>query len=263
MSNAGHGGLLRLDEVECIFWGDVFRRKGRFLGVDDLEQLDGDDITDPAEIELLGRWWAEAAATDTAVVPPGERTLGGGFPVQSALAALSGSRFLAGVTERVLIHVLNQVRAYFTDSEKRAEIQARFAAVVSDDTRVVVGHSLGSVIAYEGLCAHPEWKIRHFVTLGSPLGIRNIVLDRLVPAPARDRSSNTVRGRWPEGVTKWTNIADRRDFVALIKRLHAVFAPEVVDIVIDNGARWHDVTRYLTAVETGEAIAAGLGGYDA
>jgi pimeloyl-ACP methyl ester carboxylesterase len=33
---------------------------------------------------------------------------------------------------------------------------------VRADTAVLIGHSLGSVVAYEALCAHPEWSVRAF-----------------------------------------------------------------------------------------------------
>ena len=52
---------------------------------------------------------------------------------------------------------------------------------MDDGTEVIVAHSLGSVVAYEALCAHPEWPVRNLVTLGSPLGIRNLIFDQLVP----------------------------------------------------------------------------------
>ena len=157
------------------------------------------------------------------MVPPDARTLGG-FGPQAALAALANSRFLADTSERLLIHWLRQVRTYFTDAEIRRQIQARFAEAITSDTRVVVAHSLGSVVAYEALAAHPNWNVPTLVTLGSPLGIRNIILDRLHPAPEQTAAGG-VRGRWPGSVTRWTNIADRRDFVALVKKLHEVFDP--------------------------------------
>ena len=141
-----------------------------------------------AEQELLQAWWRAAAETDPGVVPPGARTLGPVRGVQAALAALAGSRFLAGATERLLILWLKQVRAYFTDPGLREEIQQRFCAAVSPDTEVVVAHSLGSVVAYEALCAHPGWGVRgpgHArVAAGNPER-------HLGPAAARRR------GRWP------------------------------------------------------------------
>lgn len=255
---AGSAGLLTEDDIGCAFYGDVFRRPGRVLGDDDLSWLDAADVDQDAEIELMWAWWREAADTDPAVVPPGARTLGASSGVQAALAALSCSRFLAGTTERLLIAWLNQVRAYFTQPGMREQVQQRFCDAVGPDTEVVVAHSLGSVVAYEGLCANPGWNVQGFVTLGSPLAIRNIVLDRLMPAPSRDAGS--LRGAWPGGLASWSNIADRADFVALVKRLRPVFGDTVVDVEISNGARMHQVARYLTAKETGAAIAAALDG---
>src|SRR5207249_10502663 len=62
---------------------------------------------------------------------------------------------------------------------------------ISPATRVVIGHSLGSIVAYEALCKHPEWQIDTFVTLGSPLGIQRLVFDALVPRPEGGH------GAWP------------------------------------------------------------------
>ena len=253
---AGGAGVLEPEHVGCVFYGDVFRRPGRTLGSDDVVWLEPEEVSEGAEAELLTEWWREAAEVDPGVVPPGARTLGPVTGVQAALAALSGSRFLAGTTERLLIFWLQQVRAYFARPELREQIQQRFAAAIGPDTEVVVAHSLGSVVAYEGLCAHPDWTVRGLVTLGSPLAIRNVILDRLAPAP--QRLAGTWRASWPPQLTSWTNIADRADFVALVKRLRPVFGDAVVDVEIDNGARMHEVARYLTAADTGSAIVRAL-----
>jgi hypothetical protein len=244
--------LLEPDDVACVFYGDLFRPPGRMLGVDSLDGLGPEDIDGRGELDLLEAWWVEASRSDGSVVPPGTRSLGVVAGVQAALAALSCSRFLAGASERLLLLWLRQVRTYFAEPGVRTAIGARFAAAVGVDTQVVVSHSLGSVVAYEALCAHPEWSVRGLVTLGSPLGIRNVILDRLEPSP--HRTGGSWRGSWPGQVRSWTNIADQADFVALVKRLRPVFGDDLVDLEIDNGTRMHDVSRYLTAAETGAAI---------
>ena len=146
-------------------------------------------------------WWRGAAESDPRVVHPDARTLARTpGSVQAALRALSGSAFFAGLAERVMLFDLQQVRRYMTDPHVRQAAQDRVAAAVGEDTRVVVGHSLGSVVAYEALCAHPEWPVRALVTLGSPLGIRNLIFDRLVPAPAAGgsgRAAGSMAGRGP------------------------------------------------------------------
>jgi pimeloyl-ACP methyl ester carboxylesterase len=120
----------------------------------------------------------------------------------------------------------------------------------------MVGHSLGSVVAYEALCAHPEWPVRALVTLGSPLGIRNLIFDRLVPAPAEGPGG--PRGGWPGAVRSWVNVADAGDVVALVKDLRPLFGEQLACYLVCNGSHAHDVRPYLTAAETGAAIAAGL-----
>jgi hypothetical protein len=82
--------------------------------------------------------------------------------------------------------------------------------------KVVIGHSLGSVVAYEALCQQPAGVVS-FITLGSPLGIRNVIFEKLTPRP-----SEGALGHWPGNVRYWTNIADSSDVVALEKRLSPV-----------------------------------------
>lgn len=240
------------DDVEVAFYGDWFRlpgRKGESLHT-------GTDVVDAFERELLFRWWRAAAEDQPRFVPAPDAT-GGKAPtpvtVQRALDALSRSHFFAGVGDRFLIGVLRQVRGYLTERETRDFIAERVAATVDADTAVIIGHSLGSVVGYEALCAHPEWPVRAFVTLGSPLGIRNLVFDRLTPPPIDGR------GYWPGGSCRWTNICDRHDVVALVKELGPLFG-DVIDRRVDNGWRAHALVAHLTSVETGAAVASALAG---
>jgi pimeloyl-ACP methyl ester carboxylesterase len=93
--------------------------------------------------------------------PPG-RMLG---PADPWLDAADADEF-----ERELLGALRQGRRYITEPAIRADVQERVAAEIGPDTRMLVGHSLGSVVAYEAMCAHPGWPVRALVTLGSPLG---------------------------------------------------------------------------------------------
>ena len=255
------GGRLAETEVRCAFYGGLFRPPGRHLaGGDPL--IRAEDL-DQFEQDLLAAWWGEAARTDAVVVSPDARTLAGRTPrgVQGALRALSGSRFFTALGERALLGDLRQVRDYFHQPGVRREARQQVAGAVGEDTRVLVGHSLGSVVAYEALCANPEWPVRMLVTLGSPLGIPSLIFDRLEPAPLPAAQAGPgPRGRWPGPGRSWVNVADQGDVVALVKDLRGGFGPGVDCWVVDNGATAHDVRPYLTAVETGRAIAAGLDG---
>jgi pimeloyl-ACP methyl ester carboxylesterase len=243
-------------DIQCVFYGDVFRPAGRRLAVGDL-WLTAADATE-FDQELLAAWWRSAAESDPRVVHPDARTLvRTPGSVQAALRALSGSTFFAGLADRAMLFDLQQVRRYITDPQVRRTVLSRVAAGIGGDTRVVVGHSLGAVVAYEALCAHPEWPVRALVTLGSPLGIKKLIFDRLVPAPAAE-GSGRLAGEWPGGVQSWVNVADAGDVVALVKDLRPLFGRQVACYLVHNGSHAHDVRPYLSAAETGAAIVAGL-----
>lgn len=120
---------------------------------------------------------------------------------------------------------------------------------------MVIGHSLGSVVAYELLCAPAaEWNVDTLITLGSPLGIPNLIFDRLDPAPRGGT------GAFPRGIKQWVNVASPDDIVAAQKSLAPMFEGPVTDHLIDNGAESHAAERYLTAAVTGAAVAAAISG---
>ncbi|MGW1015256.1 antibiotic ABC transporter ATP-binding protein [Streptomyces niveus] len=256
------------EDVAVAFYGDLFRPAG--TRADD-ENFQAADVESDLEFELLMAWWAEAARTDPQVPAPDESGTRGKVgwaaaqglrlkTVRRALDALTGAQFLEGVRDRVLIGNLKQVVRYLTDPDIRTRAQAAVAAHLTPDTRVVVAHSLGTVLAYEALCAAAargegaDLDVRMLVTLGSPLGMRGVVLNRLHPAPVDGRAV------WPRNLRAWTNIADTTDIVAVVREIAPAFGPAVDDLVVHNGTHMHDATRYLTAIETGRAVAAGLAG---
>ncbi|MGV4983645.1 hypothetical protein ACVB8X_18225 [Streptomyces sp. NRAIS4] len=252
------------DEVGVAFYGDLFRPRGT-RSVGELP-YDEADIETEDEFALLMEWWAAAARTDPRVPAPDAPGTRGPVgwaasrslrlnAVRAALDALTGARYLRGVLDRTLIGSLKQLTGYLTDETVRQAARDRLAARITPRTRVVVAHSLGSVVAYETLCdpeRNRDWDVRMLVTLGSPLGMRALVLDRLDPAP-RER-----RAAWPKPLRAWTNIADATDIVAVARDLRPAFGDAVADVLVHNGSHMHDATRYLTAVETGRAVRAGL-----
>ncbi|WP_037906053.1 hypothetical protein [Actinacidiphila yeochonensis] len=242
---------LAQDEVSMAFYGDLFRPAGhRALGE---PELDASDIQEGIERDLLHQWWMSAAEQERRVAGPGTATrLRTPLLVQRALDALSHSAFFAGLSERAVIGSARQVRRYFTEPEIRTGVQSRLARAISQDTEVIVAHSLGTVVAYEVLCAHAEWSDLTLITMGSPLAVRNLVFERLTPSPV------VGHARWPAPVKRWTNIADAGDVVALTKELAPSFGDDIRDLLVHNGAKAHDVRPYLTARETGMAMAEAL-----
>ncbi|GAA1011543.1 hypothetical protein Aple_012080 [Acrocarpospora pleiomorpha] len=249
LARAGHAAVGR-DEVVMGFYGDLFRKSGaRAVGS---VPLDATDLTDDERDLILG-WWKAAAVLEPAVPGPGDATrMRTPDILQRALNALSHSTFFAGLAEHLLVLSARQVRLYLNDPRIRAQARARVNAEISAVTRVVVAHSLGSVVAYEALHESSQARDVTLVTLGSPLGIRGLIFDRLEPKPA------SGQGFWPTSVKNWVNIADQGDAVALSKGLAPFFGEALSDQLVHNGSHAHDVRPYLTARETGAAIAAGL-----
>ncbi len=139
-----------------------------------------------------------------------------------------------------------------TEPNLRQRVPERIDSAVTDDTRVIVGHSLGSVVSYSALRRHPEWKVHTLVTLGSPLG-HPIILGQLEPPVTSGEG-----GPWPGSAQRWVNVAAVGDRVASVGRLADVFGTRIEDVLIDNGQRPHDPEPYLNAWPTGAAIADAL-----
>src|SRR5262249_8680566 len=117
------------------------------------------------------------------------------------------------------------------------------------DTRMIVAHSLGSVVAYE--CAHQlTHPLPRLVTLGSPLGLQTIVADRLRPTPS-----------FPPKVSAWLNVANPEDIVAAEPDLRPRFAHDVPaasrfeGIWFDGGGKDpHRAETYLGREAVGRAV---------
>jgi pimeloyl-ACP methyl ester carboxylesterase len=215
----------------------------------------------PVECELLYEWWRDAARLsaqseggeqeESQLVQGPEVTGRARMPgfAQTALRQLANSKFFEALGgHKAVRSLVRELNMFLSDATNRREIFARVAQQVSEDTRILIAHSLGSVVAYEALCAMPELqRIQTLVTMGSPLGVPRLVFDALTPAPIDGK------GAWPGQVHRWINISDDGDVVALQKALGPLFG-NVEDITVHNGWRSHDALHYLSAKETGIAI---------
>jgi hypothetical protein len=238
-------------DVRVAFFGDLFRPPGAKAG--GAPPYRSADVELGLERDLLEAWYEATVKQDLSLAPPQQAKGSGRVAAQMMLNRLLRCQTFAGVAQRALIGSLKQVTRFLADSTVKAQVLAKVDAEVDDGTRVVIGHSLGSVVAYEYLCRYRPPSVELLVTLGSPLGIPNLVFDRLTPAPADGL------GTWPGGVTSWVNVADRDDIVALRKQLAGLFRPPagvaaIYDHVVDNGDQPHAIDRYLNARETGSAL---------
>jgi hypothetical protein len=150
---------------------------------------------------------------------------------------------------QLAVTALDQVARYMADHELRQSVLESVMPVVDEDTKIIIGHSLGSVIAYD-IARIIDGPLALMVTMGSPLGIRTVVYDRLQPQPPT----------YPASLRHWLNVAAPDDIVAAVMDLSPLFAElptgsKFSGFIVANGSRPHSATHYLTKPEVGAAIA--------
>jgi hypothetical protein len=255
---AGFGEVaagLTAGDLRVSFFGDLFRPSGAMAGQG--PPYTAAHISSDAERDLLAAWYEAAVAQDESLGQPTGALGAGRASVQVMLAGLARWRAAARVAERAFIGDLKQVIAFLHDPQVKENVLARVQAEMASDTRVLIGHSLGSVVAYEYLCSYQPPGVELLITAGSPLGIPNVVFDQLTPPPV------IGTGTWPGTVASWVNVADPDDIVALRKDLAPLFpgpaGQQVSDRRVDNGNEPHAGERYLNTRETGSALGDVLG----
>jgi hypothetical protein len=252
-------------EVRAAFYGNLFRPKGAQGDA----QLDPDVATANGARDLALEWLQRAAVRSVCADEPadaegalaelGLAETGQAMGLRSVerdvikrLARLPWfARLGMAIAERFIVRALTQVTAYLTDEAVRAAAQQALLALIDDRTRVVIGHSLGSIVAYES-CFRMTRPLPLLLTIGSPLGLQTIVYQRLRPQPPV----------FPPHVTRWVNVADPDDLVAAEPDLNAGFSrassPPIESVTINNSSRPHDPSPYLTAVEVGRPVGESL-----
>ena len=155
--------------------------------------------------------------------------------VQALLRALD--KHGSGMSRSALEVFTRDVFLYTTRAGVRDEIDRIVAGQLTEEPTVIVGHSLGSVVAYSVLRSdRRSLQVPLFVTLGSPLGIRAI-RDQFRPL------------RFPTSVRAWYNAFDHRDVVALQSLDGANFPvePEIENnpTVNNHTADRHGIVGYL------------------
>jgi hypothetical protein len=242
------GHRVPVPPCDVAFYGDLFlpptkdgAKGGDRDSVPGLADLAAAEVADlvSAASEVLAEDELAAAAT---VAAKGYTRVP--LALQAVLRALD--RRLGASAGVLFVAELRQVRRYLLDPVLKAEADARVAAAVTGDCRVLIGHSLGSVVALEFARQNPAHRLDLLLTLGSPLGLR-MVRDRL-PDPAYGASAGL-----PGNVKAWVNLRDPRDPVACAGGLKAWW-PGVRDVEVNNQSDAHAVERYLSKREAGEAV---------
>ncbi|MGW4031035.1 serine peptidase [Streptomyces sp. NPDC004838] len=192
-------------DVAVAYYADLLREPG--------EQSPGDAPTleelSPDAEEWVRAWLTEQELPEE--VPMGYTT----WPLRQALAWVAArDRLAPALVEAFVARFFTEVAVYLRGPEDRPRVEARSAvslALTEHAPRVVIAHSLGSVVAYEALWAHEGEPVDLLITLGSPLALPHAVFPRLLPSPVRES------GARPPSVRRWVNIADVGDLVALPK----------------------------------------------
>ncbi|KWV32475.1 lipase family protein [Micromonospora rifamycinica] len=152
----------------------------------------------------------------------------------------------------VTIGLVKQVARYLRDDSFGKAVRDELARAMETNPRVLVAHSLGSIVAYDWLRRQPSTPVDTLVTIGSPLGFRGI---RKALHPDLDTSLPPS-----PGVSTWVNVAAVEDAVATVKELDGLFGGEVTDRAARNSRlKAHNATAYLQNVHTSNALKAALG----
>ncbi|MER8905280.1 hypothetical protein [Mesorhizobium sp. M0772] len=169
--------------------------------------------------------------------------------VQAILAAID--KHGGGMSQSAIEQFTRDVYLYTRYPAVRSTIDAIVRRALTANKTVVVGHSLGSVVAYSVLHdAGQGINIPLFVTVGSPLGIRAI-RDQLAPIS------------YPSGVKDWFNAFDTRDVVALFPLDEQSFPvnPPIRNFpgVRNHTDNRHGIAGYLDNREVARTILMGVG----
>ncbi|MFD7026466.1 hypothetical protein ACFWAR_00280 [Streptomyces sp. NPDC059917] len=163
-------------------------------------------------------------------------------------------RHPGGVGQSV-VRKMREVHLYLTEPDLAAAVRALIRDDFCATTSVVIGHSLGSVIAYDlfrleeiGTTRTPGPATDTFVTCGSPLGIPSV--RRLMGIKDDERL------RLPDHIT-WINVYDPGDLITGGAGLsHA--APHLTDARVGNGmGDPHSAVRYLRTEPVAHAVTGG------
>ena len=211
-----HGIEITDDDVGVCFYGDLFRR--------------APGTAEDARFEQSRAGIAEALAG-----------LGGDDGLDALAQAASDAAF---------DRTVDMVTVMATTPDLRERMRARAEPLLGPETRVIVAHSLGTVLSYMALCRGTDAPVHSLVTMGSPLA-SPMIFEHLDPPPVDGQ------GRWPGSIERWVNVRAVGDKAAAVS-LRERFGDRVEEVMVDNGHRAHAPEPYLNSAATGAAIAAAL-----
>ncbi|MFJ9173167.1 hypothetical protein [Streptomyces sp. NPDC102360] len=232
---------------ELVFYADLFDEHRDDWKGDQEQPID--PVSEPGPAALLAEW-AQALDSVGAEVPHEEQK-GVGVPAiplwtQAVVQRLAASPGLQGFGEAGVQRLARHMHAYLSHPDARHLIWERLERVMRNEPpTVLIGHSMGSVVAYEWLHGSSDGdraELPLLVTAGSPLGCGPIV-SRLSPPPSL-----------PPGFGRWVNIAGRYDPVAWPKQLAPLFGAAVQDESCPFRPWAHNARTYLASRPMADAV---------
>lgn len=236
---AEDGGIvLGPDDVSMVYWADLFG--------DEVESLDAMFAMGDLEMTLYDSWrdrlsrWASRLKRDL------EREI---------------TRKLNDLEDLTMRLFVYQMHSYLLDQNGvQQDVRDRFLQHLNErQPRVVVAHSMGSVIAYDCFKRVPDCPtVPEFLTFGSPLGFPTIQRHMKPHWTPQDGYPRPTVGRW-------TNVFDLLDPVTVSdKGLAEDYRVDGAEVVLDHqqsneGANRHEALDYLKGAPFRAALERGLG----
>lgn len=146
--------------------------------------------------------------------------------------------FLIPFFPKIIREIASDLHRYFRNEDNvacdiRELLKKELRPILAENGKVLlIGHSLGSVIAYDTLweLSHLEklpGKVDLFLTLGSPLGMHYV---------QRRLMGNDQEGKkmFPNNIQRWVNISSVGDIMALDRKFREDFSHMLEYGIIDN-----------------------------
>ncbi|GAA1119939.1 hypothetical protein [Citricoccus alkalitolerans] len=178
-------------------------------------------------------------------------------------AALQFLAERAGVSAGAIEEYFTDVAYYLGCAEVRqtvlTTVERALADVPRGETVVMVGHSLGSVVAHDVLTRGAlELPIALVATTGSPLGLPVVQRHLLGGAGSVGEEAAPVPAVVPARRSVWVNGYDVRDVVAILNplapRLKQAVTGQIRDLRVSAGGEPHSVIGYLENAAVAEPI---------
>ncbi|MDO9251903.1 MAG: hypothetical protein Q8S71_04560 [Hydrogenophaga sp.] len=244
-------GLASINQYEVIlpFYGDKLAELTALLEASGSIQLQTKGVEaapqfDRTEAEML----QEILATQLASAENRQTVTTKGFQNTAAALALARAADRTPFGAHVLARFVKDVSAYLTHARVTQKIDEIVQPAIGTEHCVVVGHSLGSVVAFRilremGRAANVE----RFITLGSPLGL-NTIRNLITPPPLET----------PTGVRSWINAFDPADVVSLhpLDKSTWNVNPAIVNFsgVNNHTSNHHGISGYLDDGQVAAAV---------